>query len=150
MNLPPWILQFIQNYGVIALFVTSFIGATIVPASSAAILLAALAMGSSPISTFIACSLGNSLGCAANYWIGFLVGKPLIPKLAKKKSGRKAIYYSRKYGVWSLLLSWAPFIGDPLTIAAGIFRINFLKFSLIVYTQRIFGYFFITLYFISK
>lgn len=150
MTLSPWILQFMQNYGVIALFITSFIGATIVPASSAAILLAALAMGSSPIPTFIACSLGNSLGCATNYWIGFVVGKPLITKLAKKKSGRKAIYYIRKYGIWSLLLSWAPFIGDPLTIAAGIFRVNFLKFSLIVYTQRIFGYFFITLYFINK
>jgi len=150
MTIPTWMLQFIQNYDVIALFITSFIGATIVPASSAAILLAALAMGAAPLPTFVACSLGNSLGCAANYWIGYAIGKPLIPKLEKSKSGRKALLYSQKYGLWSLLISWAPFIGDPITIAAGIFRINFLMFSLIVYTQRIIGYFLITLYFLYK
>jgi len=148
MNIPAWMLQFIQNYDVIALFITSFIGATIVPASSAAILLAALAMGAAPFPTFVACSLGNSLGCAANYGLGYVIGKPLIPKLKKSKSGRKALFYSQKYGLWSLLISWAPFIGDPLTIAAGIFRLNFLMFSLIVYTQRVIGYFLITLYFL--
>lgn len=134
MTLSPWMSDFIQNYGIIALFITSFVAATIVPASSAAILLAALAAKAPVVPAFIACSVGNSLGCAANYWMGYLIGKPLIPKLEKSKSGRKALEYSGKYGTWSLLLSWTPFLGDPLTIAAGIFRVNFLKFSLIVYS----------------
>jgi len=150
MNFPIWMFDFIQNYGTIALFVTSFIAATIVPASSAAILLAALAVGAPAIPSLIVCSIGNSLGCAANYWLGFLIGKPLIPKLEKSKNGRRAIAYTQKYGPWSLLISWAPFVGDPLTIAAGIFRINFITFSLIVYSQRIFGYFLIAVYFINK
>lgn len=148
MSLPIWMLDFIQNYGTIALFVTSFIAATIVPASSAAILLAALAAKVPPVPAFIACSLGNSLGCAANYWIGYLIGKPLIPKLEKSRSGRKALEYTTRYGTWSLLLSWTPFLGDPLTIAAGIFRVNFLKFSLIVYSLRIIGYAVIIVFFI--
>ena len=148
MDLSPWLLEFINNYGIIALFVTSFIAATIVPASSAAILLAALAAGAPPIPALIACSAGNSLGCAANYWIGFLIGKPLIPKLEKSKSGRKAIEYTTKYGTWSLLISWVPFLGDPLTIAAGIFRVNFLKFSLIVYSLRVVGYAIIAVFFV--
>ncbi len=148
MSLPLWMLEFIQNYGTIALFVTSFIAATIVPASSAAILLAALAVGAPAVPAFIACSLGNSLGCAANYWLGFLIGKPLIPKLERSRSGRKALEYSTKYGTWSLLLSWTPFLGDPLTIAAGIFRVNFLKFSVIVYSLRIIGYAMIVIFFI--
>jgi membrane protein YqaA with SNARE-associated domain len=140
--------DFIQNYGIIALFVTSFIAATIVPASSAAILLAALAAKAPAVPAFIACSVGNSLGCAANYWMGYLIGKPLIPKLEKSKSGRKALEYTTKYGTWSLLISWTPFIGDPLTIAAGIFRVNFLKFSLIVYSLRIVGYAVIAIFFL--
>ena len=148
MSLPLWMSEFIQNYGTIALFVTSFIAATIVPASSAAILLAALAGGASAVPAFIACSIGNSLGCAANYWIGFLIGKPLIPKLEKSKSGRKALEYTTKYGTWSLLVSWTPFLGDPITIAAGIFRVNFLKFSLIVYSLRIVGYAIIAVFFV--
>ena len=149
MQLPLWMLEFIQNYGIIALFVTSFIAATIVPASSSAILLAALAAGAPPVPSLIACSIGNSLGCAANYWLGYLIGKPLIPKLEKSKSGRKAIEYTKKYGTWSLLISWTPFLGDPLTIAAGIFRISFLKFSIIVYSLRIVGYIIIALFFIK-
>ena len=149
MELSPWMLEFINNYGILALFVTSFIAATIVPASSAAILLAALAAGAPPIPSLIACSIGNSAGCAANYWIGYLLGKPLIPRLEKSKSGRKAIEYTQKYGTWSLLVSWTPFLGDPLTIAAGIFRISFLKFSMIVYPLRIVGYIIIALFFIK-
>lgn len=140
--------DFIANYGIIALFITSFIAATIVPASSAAILLAALAAKAPAIPAFIACSVGNSLGCAANYWMGYFIGKPLIPKLEKSKSGRKALEYSERYGTWSLLISWTPFLGDPLTIAAGIFRVNFLKFSLIVYSLRIVGYAVIAIFFV--
>jgi len=148
MNLSPWLLDFINNYGIIALFFTSFIAATIIPASSAAILLAALAAGVEPVPALIACSIGNSLGCAANYWIGFLIGKPLIPKLERSKSGRKALEYTSKYGTWSLLISWVPFLGDPITIAAGIFRINFLKFSIIVYSFRIVGYIIVAAFFV--
>nr|HPR17673.1 DedA family protein [Candidatus Cloacimonadota bacterium] len=78
------------------------------------------------------------------YW----VGKPLIPKLEKSKNRRRALRYISKYGSWSLLLSWTPFLGDPLTIAAGIFRENFLKFSLIVYSLRIIGYAVIAWFFV--
>ena len=148
MDLSPWLLDFINNYGTLSLFVTSFIAATIVPASSSAILLAALAAGAQPIPAMIACSIGNSLGCAANYWMGYLIGKPLIPKLEKSKSGRKALEYTTKYGTYSLFIAWAPFIGDPITIAAGIFRINFLKFSIIVYSFRIVGYIIIAAFFV--
>ena len=150
MQIPLWMTEFINNYGTIALFITSFVAATIVPASSAAILIAALFAGMQPIPSLIACSIGNSLGCAANYWLGYLIGKPLIPKLERSKSGRKAIAYTQKYGTWSLLISWTPFLGDPLTIAAGIFRINFLKFSLIVYSLRIIGYCLIGVYFLNR
>ena len=148
MNLSPWLLDFINNYGILALFFTSFIAATIVPASSSAILLAALAAGAQPIPALIACSIGNSLGCAANYWIGRFIGRPLIPKLRKSKNGRKAIRYVRKYGTYSLFIAWAPFVGDPITIAAGIFRINFLKFSIIVYSFRIVGYIIVAAFFV--
>ncbi len=148
MQLPLWMLEFINNYGIIALFFTSFIAATIIPASSSAILLAALAAGASTVPALIACSIGNSLGCAVNYWIGRLIGRPLIPKMRKSKNGRKAIRYVRKYGTYSLFIAWAPFIGDPITIAAGIFRINFLKFSIIVYSFRIVGYIIVAAFFV--
>jgi len=40
--------------------------------------------------------------------------------------------FYKKYGVWSLLLAWTPFLGDPLTIVAGIFRTNIYLFLTLV------------------
>jgi membrane protein YqaA with SNARE-associated domain len=34
----------------------------------------------------------------------------------------KAEGWYHRWGKWSLLLSWAPFIGDPLTVVAGVLR----------------------------
>ena len=42
-----------------------------------------------------------------------------------------------KYGKWSLLLSWAPVIGDPLTIVAGVMRESFPVFLLLVAVAKI-------------
>ena len=41
---------------------------------------------------------------------------------------QKATSIFKKYGKWSLLLSWVPFIGDPIAFAAGTFRYNVLFF----------------------
>lgn len=37
-----------------------------------------------------------------------------------------------KYGYWSLLLSWLPIVGDPLTLIAGVMREPLWRFTLIV------------------
>jgi len=34
----------------------------------------------------------------------------------------RATAWYRRYGRWSLLLSWAPVVGDPLTLVAGVLR----------------------------
>ncbi|RUY32886.1 DedA family protein, partial [Mesorhizobium sp. M7A.F.Ca.US.001.04.1.1] len=38
----------------------------------------------------------------------------------------------RRYGRWSLLLSWVPIIGDPLTVVAGVLREPLWSFVAIV------------------
>ena len=148
MNLSPWMIDLIQNYGFWALMLVSFIAATILPFSSAASLFVAMSVGMPISSALIACSIGNSAGCAFNYGLGYIIGKPLIPKLEKSKGGRKAIFYTQKYGTWSLLVTWTPILGDPITIAAGIFRINIIKFAIIVFSLRIIGYCIIAAYFL--
>jgi membrane protein YqaA with SNARE-associated domain len=44
---------------------------------------------------------------------------------------RAASWYQR-YGKWTLLLSWAPIIGDPLTVIAGVLREPLLSFVILV------------------
>ena len=45
---------------------------------------------------------------------------------------RRAEKWYARWGVWSLLLSWVPFVGDPLTVIAGLLRTPFLIFLIIV------------------
>ena len=77
---------------------------------------------------------GNVLGAILNWYLGRWVNRfsdrrwfPIKPL----QLSRATLWY-RKYGRWSLLLSWLPFIGDPITVAAGVMREPLLSFVLIV------------------
>jgi len=90
-------------------------------------------------------SLGNLLAITVNYFLGtFFYSKTKI-KLKSSKSGRRAILFGKKYGYYSLLLSWLPIIGDPLTLVAGVFRLNFIWFILIAGALRVGRYYFLTI-----
>lgn len=54
-----------------------------------------------------------------------------------KRSLEKASRAYRHYGRWSLLLSWAPIIGDPLTVAAGVLREPFWSFLVLVTIAKV-------------
>jgi membrane protein YqaA with SNARE-associated domain len=60
-------------------------------------------------------TLGNTLGGLSSYLIGRLIppGKPL-----------KGLSAVKHWGSPVLLLSWVPFLGDPLCVAAGWLRLN--------------------------
>ncbi len=49
---------------------------------------------------------------------------------------RQAARWFDKWGFWSLLLSWVPIIGDPITFAAGFLRIRFsIFFTLVLFAK---------------
>ena len=124
------------------LFIAAFLAATILPAQSEAGL-AALIMASpaSVILLVASASLGNVLGSVVNWYLGCgiyrFTGKRWFT--ANAQLSRATSWYSR-YGRWSLLLSWAPIIGDPLTVVAGIMREPLLRFLLIVAIAKISRY----------
>lgn len=130
----------IGAYGWVALFVLSFIAATIVPLSSEAALLGGIAAGIPVQEALVACSAGNCLACLVNYGLGRFIREKIQTKLEASRSGRTAMEWMRRYGIWSLLLSWLPVIGDPLTIVAGLGRVSLLLFIPIVWTLRIARY----------
>ena len=117
------------------LFLAAFAAATLLPAQSELALAGLLAAGHKPVWLFIAgATAGNTLGAAVNWLLGRYCtrfqNRSWFP--VKKKSMDKAASWYRRYGRWSLLLSWAPIIGDPLTLAAGLLREPFASFILIV------------------
>lgn len=117
------------------LFLVAFVAATFLPAQSE-ILLAALLFNPdySVIALVVVASIGNTLGAVVNWALGRQIErfkhKRWFP--AKPEQLDRAARWYQTYGHWSLLLSWAPFIGDPLTLAAGILREPLATFVILV------------------
>ncbi len=117
------------------LFGIAFIAATILPAQSEAALVALIASGLyDPVLLVTVASIGNVLGSVVNFWLGRGIlrfgDRPWFP-VGKAGLDRAAAYFHR-WGRWSLLFSWLPFIGDPLTVAAGVLREPFWRFLALV------------------
>lgn len=117
------------------LFAIAFVAATILPAQSEAALVALLVAGQqSPVLLVAVASVGNVLGAVVNWALGRGVERfrdrkwfPVKPAQLDRATG-----WYRRWGRWSLLLSWAPIGGDALTVAAGVLREPLWSFILLV------------------
>ncbi|VAW47955.1 probable membrane protein YPO3302 [hydrothermal vent metagenome] len=127
-------MDFFTELGVLGLFVSSFLAATILPMGSEVILVALLLSEVNPVILVVVATIGNVLGSLVNYGIGFLGGTFLQRRVLKVSEAEfeKLEQRFRKLGVWSLLFAWVPIVGDPLTLIAGGLRINILLFLLLV------------------
>lgn len=125
------------------LFFASMLAATIIPAQSEAILVALLLSGKYSTGLLITvASVGNVLGSVINWFLGYGVQKLQHKKWFPLKPDKmeRAVKWYNRYGKWSLLLSWVPLIGDPLTVAAGVLRENFWVFLLLVTIAKVARY----------
>lgn len=134
------------------LFLSAFGAATLLPLQSEAVLLGLLMHGSHPAGMLIAAaSLGNILGSCVNWWLGLKIehykDKKWFPVSPGRMQQAQGIY--RKYGFWSLLLSWVPVIGDPITLIAGLLKESFPRFLLMVSIAKIGRYLCIYLLFLG-
>lgn len=123
----------IAVYG--GLFAAAFLAATVLPAQSEALLSGLLLSGAYPTTLLLAvASFGNILGSIVNWLLGrgiqHFKDKAWFP--AGQASLDRASRWYGRYGRWTLLLSWVPVIGDPLTVVAGVLREPFWSFLLLV------------------
>lgn len=118
-----------------ALFLSALGAATLLPLQSEAVLVALLLAGEHPAwALLLVATLGNVLGS----WINWLLGRSIehyrhrrwFP-VSPARLQQAQVWYAR-YGRWSLLLSWMPVIGDPLTLVAGVMRERLWTFLIIV------------------
>jgi|TARA_B110000967_G_C18356091_1_gene303647 membrane protein YqaA with SNARE-associated domain len=133
-----------------SLFIVSFLAATILPASSELTLVGLLATRDyNALALLSSASFGNILGSAFNWCLGFYLLKKIKKKwlFFNQNQIDKASSQFQKYGVWSLLLAWVPIVGDPLTFVAGILKIRFSIFLILVSIGKIGRYFFIFYFF---
>ncbi|WP_350333726.1 YqaA family protein [Coralliovum pocilloporae] len=130
-------------FALASLFAIAYLAATILPFSSELVLAGLLAEGShAPLLLFLAASLGNILGSVTNYGLGRLClhwqHHRWFP-VSEDALGKAQTWFQR-YGQWSLLLAWVPVIGDPLTLAAGVLKVRFSLFLLLVSLSKMSRY----------
>lgn len=117
------------------LFFSALVAATILPMQSEAVLVGLLASEKlSPILLVAVASLGNILGALINWMLGRSIehykDRSWFP--ASENSLARAQGWYGRYGKWSLLFSWLPVVGDPLTVVAGVMREPLPSFIILV------------------
>lgn len=130
----------------ITLFICAFGPATLLPLQSEAVLFSLLVskphvvIGLLSVATF-----GNVLGSCVNWWLGIKIEHYKNKKwfLVSQKNLSKAQEIYHRYGFYSLLLSWLPIIGDPITLVAGILKENFMRFLVLVTIAKLGRYLFV-------
>lgn len=118
-----WLLGYlaIPQIGLTAVFVISFVSATLLPMGSEPAVFAVIAAdGSLFWQVIVVATIGNTLGGVLNYGIG----KGAREAFAKERETRWFGWLSR-YGAKTMLLSWLPGIGDPMSTLAGWLRLPF-------------------------
>jgi membrane protein YqaA with SNARE-associated domain len=126
---------FIDLASYLGLFFAAFLAATLVPAQSEALLVGLVMTERHPLVALLAvATIGNVAGSLVNYVLGRFIERfrrkpwfPVSPAALEKASG-----WYRRYGLWSLLLSWVPVIGDPITLVAGVLRAPLPVFLVLV------------------
>lgn len=127
------------------LFFSALIAATILPFYSEAFLYWVLQEHGNTVIPLVIATTGNVLGACINWWLG---------REILRFRHRRWFYFDdqqiaraqqgfQRYGVWTLLLSWVPIIGDPLTLIAGMMRVRFRVFLLLVTIGKASRYLFI-------
>jgi membrane protein YqaA with SNARE-associated domain len=103
-----------------ALFVSAFISATIAPGASEAVLAFMVTQGDYPNWQLLTvATLANTLGAMTTWWLGWMLAKkiPVATQLSEKK--QRALRTVKQKGVWILLFSWLPVVGDGFCFAGG-------------------------------
>ncbi|CAN7491081.1 YqaA family protein [Pararhizobium sp. LjRoot238] len=119
----------------LGLFIVAFGAATILPFQSEPVLVGLLVLDKFPVPELIVvASAGNILGAVCNWVLGRCIDrfqhKVWFP--VKNSSLERASGWYRRYGRWSLLLSWMPLFGDALTVIAGVLREPLWSFLVLV------------------
>lgn len=142
------LFSFIAEYAYLNLFIFSFLASTILPLGSEALIIALVYQGLNPLTLVMVATIGNFLGSCTTYYVG-LKGRDALEKYfsPSEKNLKRSEKLFNKYGIYTLLFTWLPGIGDVITMVAGLMKMPFKVFSILVVVGK-FGRYFVLVYFI--
>lgn len=113
------------DFGYLGLFLATFLSATIVPFPSEGILIGMYTLGFNSVPVIIVATIGNVLGSAINYLIGYWGSSDKV--INRLKINKEKLHsWEEKFAKWGMylgLIAWVPIIGDPMVIALGFLRV---------------------------
>lgn len=106
-------------------FVVALLSATLLPMGSEPVVFGLIQLrpdGFWPI--IAAATLGNTLGGAITWWMGF-AASGVAHRYGHSGTHLRALEWLRRIGPAACLLSWLPLVGDPLCAVAGWLKLPF-------------------------
>ena len=130
------------EWGYLGLFLSSFLGATIIPLSSEIVLSLLLTQGFDIKLSIIIATIGNWLGGLSSYYLGSLGKWDFVEKYFRIKKDKITGFKIKidKWGRTYAFLCCLPFIGDPIAVSLGFFKINLLKVSFWMFVGKLVKY----------
>lgn len=108
-----------------SLFWVALASATLLPGGSEVWLARLWCLGEPALGLWLVATVGNTLGSMINVAMGRYArqfqDRRWFP--ASPQGLARAERWYHRFGEFSLLLSWLPIIGDPLTVLAGVMRL---------------------------
>lgn len=124
----------IGSASLLGLFAAALGAATILPFQSEVVFVALQGLGDHPVWLLVlVASVGNTIGSFVTYLMGRGIERFRHRRwfpFTEAQIDRAQRWYSR-WGLWSLLLTWAPF-GDAIALVAGVLRTGVWVFLLLV------------------
>jgi membrane protein YqaA with SNARE-associated domain len=119
----------LPQYGLLTVFVVSLISATLLPMASVPAVFGLIKLNPELFwPAILVATAGNTAGGVITYWMGLGAEKAwarLAHRPERKRSEQRALDWLQRFGPPACLLSWLPFVGDPLCAVAGWLRLPF-------------------------
>ncbi|MCL1112457.1 DedA family protein [Shewanella basaltis] len=132
------------------MFSGAFLAATLLPGGSEVLLVALLDDAPTMwLQLLMIATLGNTLGAMTSYGLGWTGRLAKPPQEMTSRSAQIALAWMKRYGVWTLLLSWLPLIGDVLCLLAGWLKLPVFMSIFLIFIGKILRYSVVVFIFMS-
>lgn len=116
----------LPQVGLVTVFVVSLVSATLLPMASVPAVYGLVKLNPELFwPALLVATAGNTAGGAISYWMGYGFERAYEKLAGPQKSNARALAWLERFGPPACLLSWLPFVGDPLCAVAGWLRLSF-------------------------